>query len=334
MKRAEAREEAAGRQGRAEQRAKLAELVRAVSPEAAAVLERDTSAPELVEVEPVTAPARPPKRERLEAKAAEGKPADPRHKLASLTRNPRALAYWMKRARATHAAIARANRAADKRKLGWLDVPHHAYDLCHSICDQNDAAAGALEWIRKSCGPAVALEVEAAALFRVPGGKQIDDWSCARARRKLAEIVFFLMSPWLMPRTLVCGSRNGEDVTVTAGVPQTCLVGLFRSGVREPFTVRTLQRDLQEIEWCTALLERRRAPIAKAESWEKRGQSQGVVNRYCVRAGLIRSIHSRASDAAEALIKQVRLQMASWMVFREPPRRGEQVPIVGQLAPP
>ncbi|HEX6290299.1 MAG TPA: hypothetical protein VFZ66_13990 [Herpetosiphonaceae bacterium] len=266
--------------------------------------------------------------------SADGAPVREPGAPSSLTRNPRALAYWVRRCRAMHAAVAKANREADRRKLSCLEVPRQAFDLCHDFLDDTRAIAGALEWVRKTCGAGIALEVEAAGLYRVPGQLQRDDWAAFRARRKVALIVFLLMSPFELPRSAVTGSTSDEPLVVTCGVPQTLLVLMLRSALREPYNVRTLQRDLAEIDECTDLLQRWRTPRAKCEPFECRGQAEGVINRYCIRAGLIRTAWRRASDATEALIKQTRLQMASWLVWTPPPRRGEAVPICGSLAPP
>lgn len=253
---------------------------------------------------------------------------------AALVKNPRILSYWRKRARAAHIAQVQANRTADRGSLQQLSVPRQMFDLTHDVCDELRAVAGVVEWIRQMAGPAVMLEVEAAALYRVPGRRQIDDWTCTRARRKLALLMFLLMSPWELKRREVTGSTSDEPIIVTAGVPQTLLVKMLRPSLREPYNVRTLQRDLAEIDECTDLLLRWRTPRCKAQSWETQGESEGVVNRYCMRAGMIRDAYRRARDAADALVKQVRLQMASWLVWQPPPRRGVDVPIVGALAPP
>ena len=244
----------------------------------------------------------------------------------ALTRNPRSLRYWKNRARLACAALGTANHAADKQKLGRIVVPRAVYDLFADIFDDTRSLSGVLEWVRERCGAAVLLEVEAACLYRVPGAKQIDDWSCARARRKLGMLVLFLMSPWELPRTLVTGSTSDEPVIVTCGFPQTGLVKLLRSSQRQPYDVRTLQRDLREIDKCTKLVMRWRTPRVKAQSWECQGQSEGVVNRYCIRAGMIRDQWRRSKGAAQALIKATRLKFASWLVWTPPPRRGEQVP--------
>lgn len=248
-------------------------------------------------------------------------------KAKPLARNPRVLRYWRMRARATHAAVARANRAALKDSVQWLDLPSQAFDLCHDICSDTRAVAGALEWVRYTAGPAVALEIEAAALYRVPGTTQRDDWSSARARRKVALLVLLLMSPWELPRSKVTGSTSDEPVIVTAGLPQTGLVLLLRSAQRAPYHVRTLQRDLAEIDECTNLLLRWRTPRAKAQTFECAGHSEGVVNRYCIRAGMIRDAWKRLTGGKDAaLLRAVRLQLASWLVWTPPPCRGAFVP--------
>lgn len=245
---------------------------------------------------------------------------------AALTRNPRTLRYWRRRVDMGHVALRQANDAAIRRQLAALEVPAQVFELLQDVCSDERACAGALDWIRRAGGPAVALEVERAALYRVGGRTQRDDWSCARARRKLALMVFLLMAPLELPRSQVTGSTSTEPVLVTAGVPQTLLVKMLRSGQRAPYNVRTLQRDLVEIDECTHLLLRWRTPICKAETWECRGESQGVVNRYCMRAAMIRERWKRASCAGEALVKRLALSFARLMVWQPTPR-GAAVPL-------
>ena len=245
---------------------------------------------------------------------------------SSLTRSPKTLRYWRRRVDMTCLAVRDANFRARRKQLAALEVPNQAFDLCRDVCSDERACAGALDWIRLAAGPGVALEAEQAALYRVPGKRQRDDWSTARSKRKLALLTWLLMSPHELARCDVTGSTSTEPMLVTAGVPQTLLVKLLRSGQRAPYNVRTLQRDLAEIDECTDLLLRWRTPIAKAETWECRGETQGVVNRYCMRAGMIREQWRRASCAGEALAKRLALRFAGWMVWRPRPR-GELVPL-------
>lgn len=255
---------------------------------------------------------------------------------AALTRNPRILAYWRKRALQACVALHKANHHARRNELERLEVPHQVHQFCHDVCDDTNAAAGALEWIKRTHGAGVAIEADNAALFRERKlsdedlargmkqrlGVQRDDWSCPRARRKLALIAFFLMAPFELPRSAVTGSTSKEMLLVTAGVPQTLLALLLRSGQREPYCSRTVQRDLAEIDACTDLLLRWRTPVAHAQAWERRGNKHGVVNRYCVRAGMIREQWRRMRDAGEALIKQTALRLASWMLWQPSSPRG------------
>jgi len=198
-------------------------------------------------------------------------------------------------------------------------VPPQAFELCADIASDERACAGALEWVRRAAGPAVAIEVEAAALYR-DKLRQRDDWSCPRARRKLALLVLLLMAPLELPRSAVTGSASNEAVQVTAGVPQTLLVKMLRSAQRAPYNVRTLQRDLAEISACTYLLLRWRTPIAHAETWECRGQSEGVVNRYVMRCAMVRERWNRSSSSWEALAKRIALNFAKLMVWTPSPR--------------
>lgn len=273
------------------------------------------------------ASADPPKKKQP-AKAPRSAPSPPtgEEEASPLTRNPRTLRYWRNRVRLAAAALATANHAADKQKLGRIIVPRAVYDLCADIFDDTRALAGVLEWIRERAGAAVLLEVEAACLYRVAGATQLDDWSCARARRKLAFLMLLLMSPWELTRRDVTGSTSDEPILVTCGFPQTGILRLLRSSQRQPYHVRTLQRDLAEIDECTNLLLRWRTPRAKAQPWECNGQSEGVVNRYCIRAGMVRDQWRRARNAAQSLIKATRLRFASWLVWTPPPRRGQAVP--------
>jgi hypothetical protein len=273
--------------------------------------------------------ARPPKTKRAAAPAPSSPPPpDAERARKALTSNPRKLSYWRNAIWNACSLLQAANeRARGSRKVEWLNVPPRVGDLLHDICDSTDAAAGALSWVMRRHGGSVALEVEGACLFREPGQTQRDDWSTPRARRKLALIVFLLMSPHELPRSAVTGSTSDESLLVTAGVPQTLLVALVRSAQREPYSTRTLQRDLAEIDACTDLVLRWRTPVAHAERWERRGNEHGVVNRYCVRAGMVREQWRRAKDAAEAGAKRVILSVANWMIWRPAPARGSAVPI-------
>lgn len=248
---------------------------------------------------------------------------------AALTKNPRKLRYHRMECAKASTQLHIANRDARRGAVDWLRVPREVHHLCHDICDDSNALAGALDWIRRNHGAGVALDVEAAALFRERDGVQRDDWSRPRARRKAALLVFLLMSPHELPRSAVTGSTNNEPMLVTAGVPQTLLVKLIRSAQREPYCIRTLQRDLAEIDLCTDLLLRWRTPVAHAETWECSGAEHGVVNRYCVRAGMVREQWRRACNAGEALAKRMSLQLASWMVWRPAPERGSRVMPIG-----
>ena len=134
------------------------------------------------------------------------------------------------------------------------------------------------------------------------------------------------MAPQELPRFKVTGSTSDEAMLVTAGVPQTCLVLLLRSAQREPYSTRTLQRDLAEIDLCTDILLRWRTPVAHAQSWERGNSEYGVVNRYCIRAGMVASQWRRARDSGEALMKGTAIRLASWLVWRPPPQRGSPVP--------
>lgn len=248
---------------------------------------------------------------------------DPEWEPAPLARNPRVLRHWRKRCDLALVAVRQANDAAIRRQLSSLQLPGAAYDLCSDICSDERACAGALEWVRLSAGPALAIEIEQCALYRVPGARQRDDWSCARARRKLALLVFLLLTPLELPRSEVTGSASNEKVLVTAGVPQTLLVRLLRSAQRAPYNVRTLQRDLAEIKECSDVLLRWRTPAEKAESWE--AGPRGVLNRYCMRAGMIRERWRRSVSAGQALARSLALRCAAFMVWRPRPR-GELVP--------
>lgn len=259
----------------------------------------------------------------------------------ALTSNPRVLAHHRKRVHLARLALFRANEHVRKGLESSLVVPREVHQLCHAICDDTNAVAGALDWIRRTHGPGVALEVEAASLYRArvripqPLGAQRDDWSAARARRKLALLTFCLMAPHVLPRSAVTGSTSNEDMLVTAGVPQSLLVLLLRSAQRDPYHPRTLQRDLAQIDECTDLLLRWRTPVPHAQVWERGGNEYGVVNRYCVRAGMVREQWRRARDASEAAIKQAMLRVASWMVWRPQPGRGSPVVMgVGGLMVP
>lgn len=253
------------------------------------------------------------------------RPKRPAGERAPLTRNPRKLAYYRDQCRHAARALAASNRHARSEELDRLTVPRQVHDLAHAISDGSDALAGALDWIRRHHGPAVALEVEAACLLRERGGVQRDDWSRPRARRKCALLTFLLMAPHALARSLVTGSPSDEVVLVTAGVPQTLLVLLTRSAQREPYSTRTLQRDLAEIDRCTDLLLRWRTPVAHAQTWERGNSEHGVVNRYCVRAGMVADQWRRARDGAEAMIKGTAIRLASWLVWRPAPSRGSPV---------
>ena len=253
----------------------------------------------------------------------------PDFKPDALSRNPRVLRYWRKRLDFVHVAVRQANEWAIRRRLEALELPTQAFDILKDICSDERACAGALEWVRRAFGPAVALEVEAAALYRT-ATVQHDDWSCARARRKLALLVLMLLTPLELPRSAVTGSTSEERVLTTCGVPQTLLVKMLRSGQRAPYNVRTLQRDLAEIEECTHLLLRWRTPLCKAEAFERRGQSEGVVNRYVMRCAMVRERWRRASCVGEALAKRLALSFARLMVW-EPRARG---PIQTTAGPP
>jgi hypothetical protein len=261
--------------------------------------------------------------------AEKPKPAtSPRSDRIGLTQNPRKLRYH--RANTLHACVAlhKANTEARRTKsVQRLNVPGVIYQIGRDICDSTDALAGALDWVRRTHGPAVALEVEAAALYRERGGIQHDDWSAPRARRKAALLVLFLMAPHELPRSAITGSTSDEPMLVTAGVPQSLILKIVHSGQREPYSLRTLQRDLAEISLCTDLLLRWRTPVAHAEAWEHGSSQYGVLNRYCVRAGMIREQWRRARDAGEALVKRMSLQLASWMVWKPAPDRGSIVPL-------
>lgn len=252
---------------------------------------------------------------------------------AALTQNPRKLRYHRTNTAKASTQMHMANRDARRGDVSRLIVPRQVHDLCHDVCDDSNALAGALDWIRRNHGPGVALDVENAALFRERGGTQRDDWARARARRKVALLTFLLMSPHELSRRVVTGSSSDEPMLVTAGVPQTLLVLLTRSAQREPYSIRTLQRDLAEIDLCTDLLLRWRTPVAHAEAWECNGKEHGVVNRYCVRAGMIRDQWRRACNAGDALAKRLSLQLASWMVWRPAPARGTVVMPCGPPVP-
>lgn len=249
----------------------------------------------------------------------------PRSERSPLTKNPRKLGYWRTQCSLTAHALGDVNRSARSQQLERLNVPRQVFQLCADICDGSDALAGALNWIHKVHGPAAVLEVEAAGLFRERGKVQRDDWSCPRARRKVALLTILLMAPHALPRSMVTGSTSDETLLVTAGVPQTLLIKLLHSSQREPYCTRTLQRDLAEIDLCTDLLLRWRTPVAHAQPWERRGAEHGVVNRYCVRANMVAEQWRRARDGAEALIKGTAIRLASWLVWRPAPARGSPV---------
>lgn len=254
----------------------------------------------------------------------------PRTDRIALTQNPRKLRYHRTITQAACTALHKANGVARRSKadaVQRLDVPRQIHQLAHELCDNTDALAGALDWVRRMHGPGVALDVEAGSLYRERGGKQHDDWNADRARRKFVLLLVFLMAPFELKRSSVTGSTSDEWMLVTAGIPQTLLVLLTHSGQREPYSTRTLQRDLKEIDECTDLLLRWRTPAEKAEAWEVQGRKHGVVNRYCVRAGMIREQWKRARDAGEALVKSMSLQLAAWMVWRPAPDRGSLVPL-------
>lgn len=254
----------------------------------------------------------------------------PRSDRIALTQNPRKLRYHRTITLNACAALHKANgeaRRVTADSVQRLNVPRAIYQLGHDLCDSTDQLAGSLDWVRRTHGPAVALEVEAAALYRERGGKQHDDWSAQRARRKAALLVVLLMAPHEIARSAVSGGTNHEPMLVTAGVPQTLLLKILHSGQREPYSLRTLQRDLAQIDQCTDLLMRWRTPIVHAEAWEHGGAEHGVINRYCVRAGMIREQWRRACDAGEALVKRMALQSASWMVWKPAPDRGSSVPL-------
>lgn len=278
----------------------------------------------------VLSSAPPPRRSsspRSSSSSSEANPAEtapkPRDRRA-LTKNPRKLRYHSQLVAKACTLLQAANVQA-RKGVEQLQVPARVWDVCHDICDDTGAVAGALTWIRKQHGPAVAIECEAAALYRMRGGVQVDDWACARARRKLALLTFLLMSPHALKRSDVTGSTSDEPMLVTAGVPETLLVTLTRSAQRDPYAIRTLQRDFKEIDLCTDLLLRWRTPVAKAEAWEARGREHGVINRYCIRAGMIRDSWRRARDATEAAIKHVAIAAAAWMCWRPAPARGSPV---------
>lgn len=253
---------------------------------------------------------------------------------SALARNPRSVRYWRTRCAITATQLKLANEAAQRSKGPTrLVVPRHCYDLLQDIHDDARALAGCLEWLRLQCGSGVALEVEAAGLFRVRGGKQYDDWSCARARRKVALLVFLAMSPIELPRSAITGSTNEELMRVTCGVNQPLLVKLLCSSQRDPYCVRTLQRDLAEIDMCTDLLLRWRTPAVHAQPWERSNEKHGTMNRYCIRAGMIREQWRRARDATQALVKGTVLQFASWLVWRPAPAKGSDVPDHNAPAP-
>lgn len=298
----------------------------------ALALDTPFSSPEASEqrTEPPSLAAAPPEQQ-TEPPAREA-PAKPRADRQALSKNPRVLSYHRRQVAIAASALARANQAA-VRGPTRLIVPREVYQVAHDICDDARALAGALEWVRVSHGPAVLLEVEAAALYRVPGGRQIDDWSCPRARRKAAFLVFGLMSPHELERSAITGSPSTELVRVTCGVNQDLLCKILRSGQREPYCERTLQRDLAEIDKCTTLVLRWRTPAAKAQPWE-RNSERGTMNRYCIRAGMVRERWRRARDAGQALAKRTVMQFARWLVWQPAPARGERVPLeLGQPEP-
>jgi hypothetical protein len=259
---------------------------------------------------------------------------DPADERWALTRNPRVLRFWRLRVAVACTLLHQANHAA-RGRVERLIVPPEVYRLIRDLLDDLQAVAGALDWARSFLGPGVALELEAAALYRRPGATQRDDWSCLRARRKLALLILFCMSPHELEREHVTGSTSSERVLVTAGIPQTLLTKrLIRSSAREPYCMRTLQRDLAEIDECTALLLRWRTPAAKAEAWEVGGSEHGVINRYVLRAAMMRERWRRAGDAATAMMKRTMLRLAPWMVWRPAPARGSHVPLtIGAPAP-
>ena len=258
------------------------------------------------------------------ARAAASSTTPPATRVA-LTTNPRKLRYWRNATLLAAAALHRANEHTRKSELAKLIVPREVHALLADICDNTDALSGALDYVRRHHGPAIVIDVEAACLFRERGAVQHDDWSCPRARRKAALLVFLLMSPHLLERSSVTGSASTEELLVTAGVPQTLLARMLHSGQRDPYHVRTIQRDLAEIDLCTELLLRWRTPVARAEAWERQGNAHGVVNRYCVRAGMVREQMRRALNAGEALVKRIMLRSASWMLWRPAPARGSHV---------
>jgi hypothetical protein len=245
-----------------------------------------------------------------------------------LTKNPKKLKYHRSICEQAQVALRYANAEA-RGSVERLILPRQVYQLLHDIADTTDALAGALDWVRRARGPAVALEVEAACLYRVRGGVQVDDWSCLRARRKAQFLVLALMSPHELHRRDVTGSPSDEVMLVTAGVPQTLMQKLLRSGQREVFCKRTLQRDLAEIEECTDMLLRWRTPAAHAQPWERKSD-KGVLNRYCVRADMIRQQWRRCRNDLEALAKGTMLKLASWMVWRPAPPRGQPVAMAGR----
>jgi hypothetical protein len=259
------------------------------------------------------------------AAAKPGKRANVVRERGPLTSNPRKLRYHRRRITEAQIALHKANQQARKDRVDWLRVPREVFDVCSAICDDSNAVAGALDWIRQTRGPAVAFEAEASCLYRVRGGTQRDDWSTPRARRKLALLTFLSMSPHALARSAVTGSPSDEQVLVTAGVPQTLIVKLVCSSQREPYSIRTLQRDLAEIDECSELLLRWRTPVAHAEPWECGGAEHGVINRYCIRAAMVREQWKRAVSAVEAQVKAGMLSMASWMVWRPASARGSPV---------
>jgi hypothetical protein len=252
---------------------------------------------------------------------------------SALTQNPRKLHYHRTNCAKASTQLHMANRAARSDRVSRLTVPRQVHDFCHDVCDDSNALAGALDWIRRNHGAGVALDVENCGLFRERGGVQRDDWSRARARRKVALLTFLLMAPYVLARRVVTGSSSDEPMLVTAGVPQTLLVLLTRSSQREPYSIRTLQRDLAEIDLCSDILVRWRTPVAHAEAWECNGKQHGVVNRYCVRAGMIRDQWRRACNAGEAIAKRMSLSFASWMVWRPATARGSRVMPIGPPVP-